>query len=271
MSDPLRQMLRGALEKFNLYIMSCGRFHRLEKQREELNRTTAAIDFILQLPEDQGGALLRSVRSSKAQLFQDLFVLSELEFKREGFFVEFGAANGVDLSNTFLLEKHFGWSGILAEPCMAWHAALRQNRTCHIETACVWRESNEVLTFNATDFGELATIDLFSSSDRHAQRRNIGEKYSVKTISLRDLLDRYSAPREIDYLSIDTEGSEYEILRTFDFDKYKFKVITCEHNFTKQRDELFSLLTENGYVRKLEGLSDFDDWYVGANGKSPGT
>jgi FkbM family methyltransferase len=269
MSDPLRQLLRGTLERFNLYLMSCDRFRRLEKQietqTEQLKRTNSAIDIILQLPEEHSAKLLRSARESKSQLLQDLFVLSELDFKREGFFVEFGATNGVDLSNTFLLEKHFGWSGILAEPCKAWHAALRKNRTCHIETACVWRESNSVVTFNAADLGELATIDLFSSSDRHAESRKTGTKYNVNTISLQDLLEKYGAPREIDYLSIDTEGSELEILRNFDFNKYRFKVITVEHNFTPQRDELLTLLTNSGYTRKCVEVSEFDDWYA-ANG-----
>ena len=51
---------------------------------------------------------------SKSQLKQDIFVLLETGFKRNGFFVEFGATNGIDLSNTYLLEKRFGWNGILA-------------------------------------------------------------------------------------------------------------------------------------------------------------
>jgi hypothetical protein len=66
----------------------------------------------------------------------------------------------------------------------------------------------------------------------------------------------------IDYLSIDTEGSEYEILSHFDFEKYHFKIITCEHNFTPARERIFSLLTKNGYARKCENLSKIDDWYV---------
>jgi FkbM family methyltransferase len=189
-------------------------------------------------------------------------VLSELEFKTGGFFVEFGAANGVDLSNTYLLEKNFGWRGILAEPGRAWYADLKKNRTGQIDTRCVWKESNSILTFNETDYGEYSTIDSFSSLDIHAADRETGQRYSVETISLIDLLGQYGAPRTIDYLSIDTEGSEYDILSSFDFSKYEFRVITCEHNFTPLREKLHLLLTEKGYVRKLQSASHFDDWYV---------
>ena len=79
-----------------------------------------------------------------------------------------------------------------------------------------------------------------------------------------DLLKKYDAPNEIDYISIDTEGSEYEILSKFDFAKYRFKVITCEHNFTPMRESIYKLLTTNGYRRKFFALSRFDDWYVAA-------
>ena len=65
---------------------------------------------------------------SNAQLLQDLWVLYELKEKRNGYFVEFGACDGMSLSNTLLLEKTFGWQGALAEPARAWHAALYANR-----------------------------------------------------------------------------------------------------------------------------------------------
>ncbi len=76
------------------------------------------------------------------------------------------------------------------------------------------------------------------------------------------MLDKYQAPSKIDYLSIDTEGSEYEILSNFNFDKYQIQVITCEHNFTPAREQVLSLLTSKGYVRKFDKVSQFDDWYV---------
>ena len=55
-------------------------------------------------------------RRSRAQILQDLWVLFQSREKHGGYFVEFGACDGLSLSNTFLLEKEYGWTGILAEP-----------------------------------------------------------------------------------------------------------------------------------------------------------
>ena len=83
-------------------------------------------------------------------------------------------------------------------------------------------------------------------------------------MSLNDL-DRHGAPAVIDYLSIDTEGSEFEILNAFDFSRHRFSVITCEHNFSAQRQEIYERLVRNSYVRVFDGLSRWDDWYVHAS------
>lgn len=79
---------------------------------------------------------------------------------------------------------------------------------------------------------------------------------------MNDLLIKHKAPKYIDYLSIDVEGSEYEILNAFDFNLYSIGVITVEHNFSAQREKIFTLLTSKGYKRKYENLSYWDDWYV---------
>lgn len=214
--------------------------------------------FLLRLNE----ALLHY---SKAQLRQDLFVLSELGYKKNGYFVEFGATNGVDLSNTHLLETQYNWTGILAEPATRWHADLVNNRVAKIDKRCVWRHSGESLVFNETDYPELSTVDFFSSSDHHAKARASGKKYSVETVSLVDMLIEHQAPREMDYLSIDTEGSEFDILENFDFQRYQFKIITCEHNYSPMREKLSALFQKNGYQRKYETISQFDDWWVLVN------
>ena len=90
-------------------------------------------------------------------------------------------------------------------------------------------------------------------------------EYGVPTISLGDLLAEHNAPDQIDYLSVDTEGSEFYILSALDFSKYQFKVITVEHNYTDTREKVYELLTKNGYIRILEGFSQWDDWYVAKN------
>lgn len=168
----------------------------------------------------------------------------------------------MNLSNTYLLEKNFGWTGMLGEPAKVWHDDLKNNRSAHIETRCIWSSSGEVLNFNEASVGEFSTIDNFSEEDSHWHRRKSGSKYEVETISFNDFLTENNAPQIMDYLSIDTEGSEFEILNSLDFSKFKFRVITCEHNYTEMRERIYNLLSKNGYVRKYEDISRWDDWYV---------
>ncbi|MGO8759774.1 MAG: FkbM family methyltransferase [Terracidiphilus sp.] len=258
MSSALSRKIRGLLGRLGIGITTSVHLNRLIDQ----SRLAADIDFVLTLPDQHAAPLLRVLPCSKSQLRQDLFVLSALEFKENGYFVEFGAADGVLSSNTYLLEKEYGWTGILAEPARMWRERLRENRSCNIETDCVWRESGSHLTFNETRLGEHSTIDSFSGSDLRSAHRKRRRTYSVGTISLEDLLRKYHAPETIDYLSIDTEGSEYEILSNFDFSRYRFRVITCEHNFTPAREKIFSLLSSHGYTRRLTEFSQYDDWYL---------
>jgi FkbM family methyltransferase len=221
------------------------------------------LDFILAIPLSEVGRMVQLLQKSKSQLRQDLFVLLELDYKKEGYFVEFGATDGINLSNSYLLEKEFLWKGILAEPAVTWQEKLRENRpNADIEVMCVWEASNHTLLFNETNTAELSTVDVYSDRDLHSKKRKSGNRYQVQTISLNDLLEKYNAPTNIDYLSIDTEGSEFEILNALDFDKYSFRVITCEHNYSPQRERIYDLLVKNGYKRKFENLSGFDDWYT---------
>lgn len=115
------------------------------------------------------------------------------------------------------------------------------------------------MSFSEYDIAELSTISEFNNKDGHSKARENRKNYDVPTISLTDLLEKYNAPKQIDYLSIDTEGSELEILKSFDFKKYDISIITCEHNYTEDRHKIFELLTNNGYIRVFMKLSEFDD------------
>lgn len=201
-------------------------------------------------------------KNIKGQLCQDLFVLYALNWKRGGFFVEFGATNGLDLSNTYLLEKDFGWNGILAEPANIWHTQLKKNRSATLDFDCVWKESGQSLEFSVAEIAEFSTIASYVQSDAHKKSRKNSCSQSVTTVSLNDLLERHDAPSVIDYLSIDTEGSEFEILNALDFNRFTISVITCEHNFSSNRKKIYELLVHNGYKRVFQGLSRWDDWYI---------
>jgi FkbM family methyltransferase len=203
----------------------------------------------------------RNMDKSHAQLFQDLFVLFLLNEKRDGYFVDFGATDGFHLSNTFLLENNYRWRGIVVEPARFWHRELARNRTCLIDHRCVWSKSGEKLQFNETAQAKYSTIEAFSKLDDNAEHREDGKRYSVETISLRDLLRVHNAPRCIDYLSIDTEGSEFPILDAFFPSRHEVHIITVEHNYTDKRSRIHDLLTSYGYKRLFEDLSMIDDWY----------
>jgi len=259
-NELLVRFTKRILKGFGLQILKIESLERIRKN--ERFRARGELEFIKEMPHESRERLLKLFGASKAQLWQDLFVLSELEFKKNGFFVEFGAANGIELSNTYILESLFDWTGILAEPAKHWNSELKKNRSAFIEDRCVWVDSTSTLTFNETSTPELSTIDSFSNGDMHRQSRESGKKYSVDTISFNDLLLKYNAPRDIDYLSIDTEGSEFVILSSLDFDKFSFKVITCEHAYTEEREKIKVLLESHGYIRKYPELSAFDDWYV---------
>ena len=199
---------------------------------------------------------------SKSQIVQDLWVIFELSGKRDGYFVEFGATNGLVNSNTWLLETGYGWSGILAEPNPVWHGDLRANRRCVIETRCVYAASGETLTFMAADDPELSGLSVAADHDHNAERRAAGEAFDVETISLNDLLDAHKAPDVIDYMSVDTEGSELEILRAFDFERHRVTLFSIEHNFTANEAKIDQLMTEKGYERRFPEFSQWDGWYV---------
>jgi FkbM family methyltransferase len=268
----VKAVVRSLLKPMGIGI---ARYGELEEIRARLglidnNPIGSDIEFLRSIyPLEESGVDLESLRKalwyfpeSRSQYRQDLFVLTQLNFKTEGYFVEFGATNGIDISNTYLLEKRFGWTGILAEPAAVWHAELERNRCANIEKRCVWAESDKSLLFNEVERAGLSTLDGFSDADFHGTARETHRQYEVRTISLVDLLDQHHAPQIIDFLSIDCEGSEFAILENFDFAKYRFRVIVCEHNFTPMREKIYQLLVSNGYRRVYEEFSYVDDWYV---------
>lgn len=263
-----KQFINLILERVGLRIVkssSITTYEGIAREYQERFRSGEDIPFLLSIPQSAIPHALRLATLSKSQIRQDLFALVATEFKRGGYFVEFGATDGYSLSNTYLLEKEFGWSGIVAEPGRMWHQELQANRSASISMACVWDKSGSKIEFSEVTVPELSTAKKFINDDSHANSRKISKSYLVDTVSLNDLLDEFNAPATIDYLSMDTEGSEFLILSNLDFSKWKFQVITVEHNYAEQRMEIYNLLKSKGYRRVCEEVSQFDDWYLSAD------
>lgn len=230
---------------------------RKARRKRDYDPTSRTLDHFFEFA-------LPRVKDAQGQLLQDLWVLWELGEKKAGYFVEFGATNGITMSNSHLLETQYGWQGILAEPNPEYHARLGRERTCSISHKCVYSRSGETMNFLCTEKALFSRLEAINPGDHNEAggKRDVSQSIAVETISLNDLLDQYNAPAEIDYMSVDTEGSELEILSAFDFDRRRIKLMTIEHNFTDLRGKLYDLMVSKGYARVFPEYTRFDDWYI---------
>lgn len=215
------------------------------------------------------GTVAALTTNSSSQLLQDMFAAYIVGDNHPKTFLEFGATDGVSLSNSYRLENDLGWKGVLCEPSPQWHQNLFSNRPdTRISTLCVWKETGQKLSFFVSDTGVLSTLSDFKESDRLSMPGNTeiriqsGKDIEVETISLNDLIEKEFAGVVPSYISVDTEGSEFEIIREFDFGKYRPLVWTVEHNHTEVESQLDTLMQARGYVRVLKGATAFDAWYV---------
>ena len=204
-----------------------------------------------------------------SQIYQDVcasFIIGE---KYDKTFLEFGATDGFHYSNSYMLENNLSWQGVLSEPSPQWHDALKKNRkNSKIISKCIWKESGKKLDFFMSDQGELSTLKDYIDSDKismpgNAEVRNkSGQTISVETISLNDVIKEYFNNICPSYLSIDTEGSEYEILKSLNLKDFRPKLFTIEHNFTENESKIDEYLIGNNYLRIFKKLTAFDAWYV---------
>jgi FkbM family methyltransferase len=173
------------------------------------------------------------IERSHSQAFQDMFVLTMLDGKREGTFLEIGASTPFERNNTALLETDFNWKGTSIEIDNKFESAYRELRP-NVNFICE----------------------------------------NALKINYDDLLDKNYQSNIIDYLQLDIEPARntYECMLKIPFDRYKFAVITYEHDdyidITKScKDKSREFLKSKGYVLvvndvSVDGISTFEDWWV---------
>jgi hypothetical protein len=199
--------------------------------------------------------IIANKKISKSQIFQDLFVYFFSNFKKKGTFIEIGGGNGVNLSNTYILEKKFKWKGVICEPDIRLHTNILTKRKCFLERRPVSNFFNKNIYFYFKGLYNSYASYSYSSSAK-----------KLKSTSLNNLIKKYKLGKNIDYISIDTEGNELDIIKSFDFNKYNVKIFTIEHNFKRnKRENIYKILIKNNYQRVFKYISYMDDWYIKRN------
>lgn len=208
-------------------------------------------------------------------LYNDLFY-KDIIFpgKRNGYFVEVGALNGLVMSQSYLFEKTLDWNGIVVEPNPFWHEDLDVYRECGISKEAISdKKGNAVF-----ECREIPSFSGLKSSINGARISDVLDEFEVETITLCDLFDKFNAPEEIDWVSIDTEGAEIDILKQYFLEntKYKINLLSFESLYQNESDELLKnqpyLEIKNPYLDFLkithDGLMKFNP-FTGELFKSP--
>ena len=193
------------------------------------------------------------LQKSYGQFQQDLWVaLAVGRGKRNGYYVDVGSFDGEEISNTYLLDQ-MRWKGICIDP----FPRNMQHRTCQVFRQPVFSESGKRVQFRAAGIFGGIEADL----GKNAGQLSEAPLVEFVTATLDELLEKAKAPRWIDYMNIDVEGAEYDVLRGFSLDRYQVGSFTIEHNHEAEKRELIRRLLEaRGYVRVRSW--EVDDWYV---------
>jgi FkbM family methyltransferase len=190
---------------------------------------------------------------------QDRWVAEVLQHKRGGYYLDFGAFDGVLTSNSLFLERSLGWEGICVEANPTTYPVLCRERRCITVNAALWSESRQ--SVEILDAHGLSSIVTFADHDSVGDlRRSITlRRINVDTINPMDLLTRFNVPELIDYLSLDIEGCELNVLKAMDLKRYKIALMTVEHaSIPDRKAAVRDMLLPLGYQFVDYGC---DDWF----------
>src|SRR5471030_3263422 len=213
--------------------------------------------FVYELPRAENvrasAKSLFNLQPSYGQFQQDLWVALAIGHgKKNGYYVDVGSADGVNISNTNLLDQ-MGWKGICIDP----FPRNMQARTCQVFRQPVFSESGNKVQFRSA--GDLGGID--STLGKHKDQLAAAPMVEFVTATLDEILEKAKAPKWIDYMNIDVEGAEYDVLRGLSLDRYNVGAFTIEHNYeVEKRESIRKLMEARDYVRVRSW--EVDDWYV---------
>jgi FkbM family methyltransferase len=220
-------------------------------------RTYERYRFVYGAPAGEAlrGALAKVAGREKSygQFDQDLWVTHGVApGKRNGYYLDVGSADGEIISNTKLLDS-LGWKGICVDP----FPKNMSKRSCQVFAQPAFSESGKKVLFRAA--GDLGGI--VQDLDRYKAAVAQAPLVEFVTTTLDEILAKAHAPEYIDYMNLDVEGAEFDVLRGLSLDRYQFGSLTVEHNYdAANRERIHEMLAAKGYVRVRSW--EVDDWYV---------
>ena len=158
--------------------------------------------------------------------------------KKNGFFIEIGAYDGISGSNCYHFERFLNWDGIAIEPSNIQFEKLKKNRKCKVLNNAISNEVKEVEFIEVTEgLTQMSGIND-SSFERNFKiisnnQASKTDSTKLKTITFDDIVPKN---KDIDYLSIDIEGGEMNLLKSIDFQTNRIKVISVENNTPKEQN-----------------------------------
>lgn len=184
-----------------------------------------------------------------------------------GYYVELGANDGLTQSNSFYFEKYRNWTGLLVEPAPHNFLKCMENRSPTNRIVCAACVSFDYPgEFVRMTYSNLMSTSLGLQTDiadplEHARsgRRFLRPREPVFDFGaiarpLNDLLLESNAPKAIDFLSLDVEGAELEVLKGIDHDTFRFKYVLVE---SRSLADMQAYLDARAY-RLVESFSAHD-------------
>ena len=206
-----------------------------------------------------------------SQIEQDKYYIENIiKYKQNGFFLEIGGYDGITGSNTYFLEKNLNWDGIIVECNPTLVEKCKKSRNCYICDKALYETDDAEIEFTIPLGEEIIGGKEQLGGIKHLLKPESVKTFQrcykqnktiiVKTININTLLENHKI-YNIDYVSLDVEGGELSILKTWDFNKHKVKFLTVEHgNIAHYQKSINILLTSKGFI--LHRNNKWDDEYI---------
>ncbi|MEK7202852.1 MAG: FkbM family methyltransferase [Patescibacteria group bacterium] len=167
------------------------------------------------------------VRLISSQCGEDLIIESFLPFKKDGFYVDIGAHHPIKYSNTFLFHNK-GWKGINIEPNPEKKKLFNFFRGKDVNLNMGIGPIKSEMDFYVFDESTLSTFDESSAKEFKKIGHIVTNVIKVPIFPLKEVLEKYAHNKEIDLMSIDTEGYDMEVLKSNDWKRFRPEFIILE-------------------------------------------